>query len=81
MTMMVNLDGGREDTMDVTLLTFQNPYRSYEICGLADEMQGVAYRSSPMRFMDCALFCERLNERRISQNFLNVCILLLFVEN
>lgn len=57
MTIMETLGSGCNGRTAVQLMGFRNPSRSYPIRWRADAHTAVAYRLSPKRFIECALFC------------------------
>ena len=51
-TMMVRITGGKNSMICPPMLIFKNQNRSYPIRGVADNVPGVCYRSSPRGWMD-----------------------------
>ena len=80
-TMMVLISGGPEARVEVPMLVFKNPSRSYPIRGIPDNIPGVCYRSSPKAWMDRPVWSEWLQEPRVMKALPNGRIRKLFVDN
>ncbi|KAE8880253.1 hypothetical protein PF003_g35736 [Phytophthora fragariae] len=63
-TMVVRISGGASGYIHPPMMISTNANRSYPIRGVADDVNGVCYRTGPKGWMDKRLFREYLQERR-----------------
>lgn len=64
MTLVLRISGGANAKLHPAFLIFQNDRRSHPIRGVADDVPGVSYRSSPKGWMDRVTFKEYMKEPR-----------------
>lgn len=81
MTMLVRLTGGRNGCVAAPFLVFQNKDRRYPIRGVADDIEGVSYRTGPKGWMDTVVMPQWLREPRAIRKLQNDRKRVLFVDN
>jgi hypothetical protein len=81
MTMVVRITGGRRGKLEVPMMIFSNPNRSYPIRGVEDNVPGVSYRSAPKGWMDKSIFAEYFSDQRSYQGDAHGHMKHVFVDN
>lgn len=79
--MLVRLLGGRNAGIEPPLSIFKNADRNYPICGVAENVPGVSYRTGPKGWTDQRPFAEWLRESRNIKPLPNFCTRNSFVDN
>ena len=65
LTMVVRIRGGKFARLEPAFVIFQKESRNYPICGIPDDVPGVAYRTGPKGWMDKQVMVQYLKERRV----------------
>lgn len=64
MTIMMRVSGGVRASIQPPMIIFKNASRSYPIRGVADDVPGVCYRSSPKGWMDSKVWPEWISVQK-----------------
>ena len=67
MTMVVRISGGRESSLEASMIIFTNANNNYPIRRLEDSIPGVSYHTSPKGWMDQSIFFQYFIEPRAYQ--------------